>query len=401
MIPNHAAARLSALDIAMAENIPPGGNWRSIPTSVPSARLEQIRISFAAGEGSRSTYYGRLHPERPAYTINTYYNRPGNGCFLHYDERQQRTLSHREAARLQSFPDKFVFTGTQRAVCQQIGNAVPPLLGLQIAQALGAPGLAIDVFSGAGGLALGLHWAGWTTLAAVDFDKSAVATFNANVAPVAFVGDLTDDSVHERLAELARQRGAQRLALVGGPPCQGFSTGGKKRSVEDERNKLHERYAALLRVLQPDVFVFENVVGLLTMDNGRFVQRVLSGLGQAGYDVALWRLNATHYGVPQKRERVIIVGVPRGGALPEKPEAWAAPIPTEGMRLTPNVRDVLGDLPPVRAGEDASHLPYSHAPLTEYQRLMRGELTPLRYLEGARIDPSQQRGAVQPRLEFA
>ncbi len=83
MIPNHYSARLSELDLAMAIHIPPGGNWKNIPTSIPSQRLAQIRESYAKGGGSRSTYYGRLRPDAPAYTINTYFGRPGNGCHLH------------------------------------------------------------------------------------------------------------------------------------------------------------------------------------------------------------------------------------------------------------------------------------------------------------------------------
>ena len=149
MIHNHVCGKLSELDLRVAKAVPPGGNWRNIPEDVPSNRLAQIRVSAAAGEGSRSTYYGRLKPEMPAYTVNTYYSRPGNGCFLHYDFAggQHRTLSHREAARLQSFPNSFVFMGSsQRAVALQIGNAVPPLLGFQIARGIGAPGIMVDVF---------------------------------------------------------------------------------------------------------------------------------------------------------------------------------------------------------------------------------------------------------------
>ena len=114
MIPNHYSARLSELDLAMAIHIPPGGNWKNIPTSIPSQRLAQIRESYAKGGGSRSTYYGRLRPDAPAYTINTYFGRPGNGCHLHYDYAggQHRVISQREAARLQSFPDDFVFLGS-------------------------------------------------------------------------------------------------------------------------------------------------------------------------------------------------------------------------------------------------------------------------------------------------
>src|SRR5690349_7613196 len=130
MIPNHYSAKLSELDLATALAIPPGGNWKNVPTSIPLKRLETIRQSYARGEGSRSTYYGRLRPEMPAYTVNTYFSRPGNGCHLHYDYEggQHRVISQREAARLQSFPDNFVFVGSKNSVSVQIGNAVPPLL---------------------------------------------------------------------------------------------------------------------------------------------------------------------------------------------------------------------------------------------------------------------------------
>ncbi len=143
--------------LEVARSVPPGGNWKNIPRELPSKRLEQIRVSFAAGEGSRSTYYGRLHPTRPSYTINTYFNRPGNGCHLHYDYAggQHRVLSEREAARLQSFPDQFTFVGPHASVQKQIGNAVPPLLAFQIARTLPLVGQYVDLFSGAGGLSLG------------------------------------------------------------------------------------------------------------------------------------------------------------------------------------------------------------------------------------------------------
>ncbi|WP_341538954.1 DNA cytosine methyltransferase, partial [Pseudomonas viridiflava] len=117
---------------------------------MPSRRLDQIRESFKRGEGSRSTYYGRLRRDMPSYTINTYFNRPGNGCHTHH--LQDRVISQREAARFQSFPDSFEFLGGQGAVCTQIGNAVPPLMAYQIAMSLKGKGSYIDLFSGAGGM---------------------------------------------------------------------------------------------------------------------------------------------------------------------------------------------------------------------------------------------------------
>jgi|SRR5665213_839323 len=387
VISNHDCAKLSHLDLCMAEAVPPGGNWRNIPTSIPSARLEQIRVSCAAGEGSRSTYYGRLDAGKPAYTIGTYYNRPGNGCFLHYDFEggQHRTISHREAARLQSFPDSFTFSGSQRAVCQQIGNAVPPLLAFQIANAVGPAGIMIDVFAGAGGLSLGFDWAGWKSIAAVDNDQHAVATFNSNLASVAFVGDMNEDVVLQRLMALAPQKRRERLALVGGPPCQGFSTGGNSRSKEDIRNSLYKRYALLLGRLKPDVFVFENVTGLLSLQNGEFVQSVLAELRAVGYEVALWRLNAARFGVPQRRERVIIAGVPRGTRLPSEPTAWTRPTDRELIPSTTvcGVADALGDLPPLIAGQDGSTLPYRYLPESDYQAYARGTLSAADYIARA------------------
>lgn len=364
----------------MAHYVPPGGNWRDIPESVPSERLAQIRISAAAGEGSRSTYYGRLRSDRPAYTIGTYYNRPGNGCFLHPD--QDRTISHREAARLQSFPDDFAFEGTQRAICQQIGNAVPPLLAYQIAEALGPAGSMLDVFAGAGGLSLGMKWAGWKSIAATDFDVGAVATFNRNVEPVAFVGDMESDAVIDRLVATAELRNpASPLALVGGPPCQGFSTGGKKRTEEDARNKLHERYALLLSRAQPDIFVFENVMGLLSMSRGEYVKRVIDSLSAVGYEVDLWKMNAAEYGVPQRRQRVIIVGVAKGHELPHRPREWTS-LEQKGMLANVEaigVAEAIGDLPSIRAGQDGQLLDYRCAPVTIYQSFMRGEISPCEY----------------------
>ena len=203
-IPNHYSAKLSKLDLDVAVAVPPGGNWKNIPHDVPSKRIEQIRVSFAAGEGSRSTYYGRLHPARPAYTINTYFNRPGNGCHLHYDYAggQHRVLSEREAARLQSFPDRFAFVGAHLSVQKQIGNAVPPLLAFQIARTLPVVGQYVDLFSGAGGLSLGFRWAGWEPIVANDIENNFLESYRRNIHPTAWTGDKRHPHVVRRLCEI-------------------------------------------------------------------------------------------------------------------------------------------------------------------------------------------------------
>jgi DNA (cytosine-5)-methyltransferase 1 len=251
----------------------------------------------------------------------------------------------------------------------------------------------IDVFAGAGGLSLGFKWAGWRTLAATDIDRYAVEAFNKNIEPLAFVGDMQEDITIDTLLQLAQDRDPSRpLALVGGPPCQGFSTGGKKRSESDVRNQLHLRYALLLDRLRPDVFVFENVLGLLSMSKGKFLEKILAGMKAVGYDVAIWRMNAAHYGVPQRRQRIVLVGVPSGCAAPQRPvELTPGDLSLEVsfLRNPASVQEAIGDLPPLEAGEDGSAFTYRHLPATTYQAFMRGEITPSGFLTGSKICKGQ------------
>ena len=373
MIPQHLAPRLSALDLTMARAVPPGGNWKDIPTSVPSQRLAQIRASYARGEGSRSTYYGRLRANEPSYTISTYFARPGNGCHLHYDPAQNRTLSYREAARLQSFPDAFVFSGSKTAIARQIGNAVPPLLGLSLARVFGEPGAVVDLFAGAGGLSLGFHWAGWRGLVATDLDAQAMKTFAENVHPRTITGDIRNRDVRDALVERARagRRFGEPLLLIGGPPCQGFSTAGNHRTRDDARNGLFRDYCAMVEAIDPDAFLFENVTGMLNMEGGAVFREITAALGRICSHLDVWRIEASSYDVPQRRKRVVVVGVRKRPAVVMPESLSGAPV---------TVADALGDLPPLMAAEDGSSKPYRSAPVTAYQRLMRGASTPDEFL---------------------
>src|SRR5262249_36969076 len=157
--------------------IPQGGNWQHVPEYIPSKRLDQIREMTKKRGLVRTSYYGRLRPDQPAYTIATYFNRPGNGTNIHCWE--DRTLSSREAARLQSFPDLFAFQGSERSIREQIGNAVPPLLAYALGEQLMAK-TCVDLFAGAGGLSLGLQLAGARIIAAQDIDLNAAKTFRHN-----------------------------------------------------------------------------------------------------------------------------------------------------------------------------------------------------------------------------
>ena len=126
----HAMPTMSKLDLEFVKHIPPGGNYMDIPDSISTKRIMSFKKT-----GGRTTTYGRLSPDAPAYTITTYFNRPNVGANYHYDE--ERLISVREALRLQSFPDSFIpYFTNQRNLHMQVGNAVPPLLARAIAESL-------------------------------------------------------------------------------------------------------------------------------------------------------------------------------------------------------------------------------------------------------------------------
>jgi DNA (cytosine-5)-methyltransferase 1 len=123
----HEEQTLSERERLFLEHIPPGGNYRNIPDELCTPRILKFKQT-----GGRTTTYGRLHPDAPAYTVNTYFNRPNVGVNFHH--REKRLITAREAMRLQSFPDWFTPEHrSQRSLCSQIGNAVPPFLALGLA----------------------------------------------------------------------------------------------------------------------------------------------------------------------------------------------------------------------------------------------------------------------------
>lgn len=384
-IANHVAARLSELDLRMVKSVPEGGNWKNIPDTIPSKRLEQIRKSFERGEGSRSTYYGRLRRCDPAYTINTYFSRPGNGCHIHYE--QDRVLSPREAARLQSFPDSFEFLGSQAAISTQIGNAVPPLLAYQIAKSLGPSGVFIDLFSGAGGMGLGFKWAGWKPVIANDIHATYLSTYGKNVHDNVLLGSIASTEVFEKLLDAAKRARSdgRPFWVLGGPPCQGFSTAGNQRSMADPRNHLAWDYVRFLDKAQPDGFVFENVTGLLNMEGGRVFAAVQKAFSSVMPSITPAVLSTDHYAIPQRRKRVILVGHRTSHRL-----TWRPPAPVTTLRPASalftdlpravSVQDALDDLPVLSPSEDGRSLPYKSSPRTPYQAFMRGSMSAAEYL---------------------
>ena len=167
----------------------------------------------------------------------------------------------------------------------------------------------IELFAGAGGLALGVEKAGFNTLGLIESDKDAADTLKKNRPNWNVINDdIANISCLDLEKYFSIKKGELDL-LSGGAPCQAFSYAGKRLGLEDARGTLFYHYALFLERLQPKMFLFENVRGLLTHDHGKTYSTMLDIFTRAGYTIDKQVLNAWNYGVPQKRERLITIGI--------------------------------------------------------------------------------------------
>lgn len=197
----------------------------------------------------------------------------------------------------------------------------------------------IELFAGAGGLALGIEKAGFDALGLIEIDKSASETLKLNRSKWNVInGDVEQISPLDLEKYFNIKKGELDL-LSGGAPCQAFSYAGKRLGLEDARGTLFYHYAMFLEKLQPKMFLFENVKGLQTHNKGETIKTILDIFNQEGYTVYKKVLNAWSYGVPQKRERLILVGVRNDLADKIKFE-----FPKE-HKYKPVLRDILLDCP--------------------------------------------------------
>ena len=169
----------------------------------------------------------------------------------------------------------------------------------------------IELFAGAGGLALGVEKAGFHTIGLVEFNKDACDTLKRNRPEWNVICDDIANVSNQNLEQLFGIKRRELDLLSGGAPCQSFSYAGKRLGLEDARGTLFYHYAVFLEKLQPKMFLFENVKGLLTHDGGKTYQIILDIFEKAGYEIQKDVLNAWDYGVAQKRERLITVGIRR------------------------------------------------------------------------------------------
>ena len=189
----------------------------------------------------------------------------------------------------------------------------------------------ISTFAGAGGSSLGYSMAGFRERLAVEWDNNAVETFRLNFPDVpVYHGDIAKLSVAQALDMTGLQPG-QLDIFDGSPPCQGFSTAGK-RQLDDPRNQLFKEYVRLLQGLRPKVFVMENVSGMVKGIMKLVFVEILKELKASGYKVSARLLNAMYFGVPQSRQRMIFIGVRDDlGIEPSHPVGWANIVPAQNV----------------------------------------------------------------------
>jgi DNA (cytosine-5)-methyltransferase 1 len=157
----------------------------------------------------------------------------------------------------------------------------------------------LSLFSGAGGLDLGLIKSGNSVVWANDIDVNAAETYKKNIGSHVTCVDIKD----VRISGLPATD-----VVVGGFPCQGFSQANLQRQVDDERNKLYRHFYSVIKEKQPKYFIAENVKGILSIDGGNVIKTIVKEFSQAGYNTVYQLCNMADYGVPQTRQRVIIIG---------------------------------------------------------------------------------------------
>lgn len=238
----------------------------------------------------------------------------------------------------------------------------------------------LDLFAGAGGLAVGFREAGWAIVGGNDIDRYAGETFRLNFPEaVFFEGSITALQADDVLRQCGLKPG-ELDCLIGGPPCQSFSYNNHQRSDSDDRARLFEHYLRIVRGLRPRTLVMENVPGILTIGDGAVIAAIKAELKLMGYESDLRILSAEEYGTPQVRRRVFIVASRTGstvGLLPEPTHRSADPRKAKAnksrhLKRKITVEDAIGDLPPILNGGGAQvaargcEKPFSH-----FQRVAR------------------------------
>lgn len=245
----------------------------------------------------------------------------------------------------------------------------------------------LDLFCGAGGITEGFAEAGFDCLYGNDIMKDAIATFSKN-HPKAIADNQPIEKVNPKEIRKKLNLAPVELdVLVGGPPCQGFSINAPDRFLEDPRNKLFMQYARFLSEFKPKTFLFENVPGLLSLGNFKIFNQIIDEFSKLGYKVTAKILFAAHYGVPQERWRLIILGSLFNEIQHPEPTHYAlgrrnfsggdnmffhlSDSDRKHLKKAVTVAEAINDLPKLEMGEGAEEIRYDKKANSDYARTMR------------------------------
>lgn len=220
--------------------------------------------------------------------------------------------------------------------------------------------IGIDLFSGAGGMSLGARMVGIDVQQVVEVDQHAVQTYLANHKPKE--GVFADD-VRKFQPNRISGRKNNPVVVFGGPPCQGFSTSNQRtRSKENTNNWLYEEFIRVVNTIRPEWVVFENVKGILETESGFFAEDIIKKLEKIGYTTYSKLLDATSFGVPQRRSRFFVIGILGKGE-------FIFPKPSHKKIIT--VKQAINDLPDLENGASDCYLEYSKQARSSYAKNMR------------------------------
>lgn len=227
----------------------------------------------------------------------------------------------------------------------------------------------LDLFCGCGGLSKGFEEAGYNILIGVDFDQSALNTYNANHKTAK--GIQLDLSEPESFDIIDKELNGQTVdVIIGGPPCQGFSLTGP-RNFDDKRNKLYLAMIETVKRYQPCAFMIENVPGMANLYKGEVRDEIVRRFTKLGYTVTYKIVCAADYGVPQIRKRLVFIG------LKDSLESFEFPAPYLAEEDYLTCEDALSDLPSLSDCLGSEISEYESEPQNEFQRLMRENATQL------------------------
>lgn len=216
----------------------------------------------------------------------------------------------------------------------------------------------IDLFSGVGGLSLGFQQLGFEIVFANEYDKSIAEAYKVNHKTTEM---LVEDITKIDFEKVFLKYKDKIDIVVGGPPCQGFSQKGQRKTIHDERNFLFKYYVKAVEYIRPKYFVMENVPNLLTAENGYFKKEIEDLFADLGYSLKSGVLDAADFGVPQSRRRAVIIGK-------YKAEAPNLPLPYNQKVC---IWDAISDLAFLSSGEGEEIQQYINEPQSEYQRELR------------------------------